>query len=104
MNYCFTEVENYIRGRDSQGLIQQMAPGALSTEPGKSLGHPHSNAQAEEMAPLVKVPVERGTQFNPHNPCDFSIQSCIQSYVETENLEKSSELQVQWESLSQEKR
>lgn len=72
MNYCFTEVENYIRGRDSQGLIQQMAPGALSTEPGKSLGHPYSNAQAEEMAPLVKVPVERGTQFNPHNPCDFS--------------------------------
>lgn len=71
MNYCFTEVENYIKGRDSQGLIQQTAPGALSTGPWKSLGHPHSNAQAEEMALLVKVPVERGTQFNPHNPCDF---------------------------------
>lgn len=83
MNYCFIEVQNYIKGSDSQGLIQQPAPGALSIETWESLDHPHSNARLKRWLKCLLntghslIPITRVTDPG------LVIQSCIQSYEET---------------------
>ena len=86
MNYCFTEVENYIKGSDSQGLIQQTAPGALSIETWKSLDYPHSNARLKRWLHWLKCLLNKGHSSIPISRVTdpgLVIQSGIQSYEET---------------------